>query len=174
MEYIFTLCCIFFLRGSNCSRALEYQSSIDSQNLVFEASSGLITQPFIVTNGYICQFSTSDGVTNSGRAAYTFKITNPGRYVVRALVNAPENNQNSFRVNADNEPRDESMIWDIPLTDGFEERFVSGRGGRASAKEEISPRFFDFARGTHQLIIRGRDAGTQLMRVAIVRVPNFP
>ena len=92
-----------------------------SGGLTFAATSGTISTPFVVSNGAIYPSRALTGVTNGGRAAYSFTVTNAGVYVILGAVNAPDLSANSFYVNIDAEPQDPAMIWQIPLTTGFPE-----------------------------------------------------
>ena len=142
--------------------------------LTFQAGDGAITAPFVLTNGAIYQAVTS-GVTDGGRAAYNFSITNSGSYVIRALVNAPDLTANSFYLNIDAEPQDPAMAWDInPVTAGFEERLVSWRGDGTSEADQFVPQVFRLGAGTHQLIIRGREANAVLQSLTLLQLPSPP
>ena len=142
----------------------------------FLATSGTITAPFVVTSGlagtsYISQ-SVATGVTNGGKAVYTFTITNAGSYVVQVLVNAGGSAANSCYVNIDAQPQDPGMIWDIPVTTGFEQRLVSWRGNGTSDNAQFVPQIFNLTVGTHQLIVVGREANVQLQSFTIS--PTLP
>lgn len=134
-------------------------------SLVFASCSGAISGPFVATNGMIYQ-TTQSGVTDGGRADYTFTIANAGPYLVFASVNAPDDSANSLYVNIDGEPTDPMMIWDIPLTTGFMDRTVSWRGEGGVSK------IFNLQPGTHHLVVRGREANVQLSSVTIS--PAYP
>jgi hypothetical protein len=75
------------------------------QYIFIEAPKGTITAPFAITNDYIYVQSNSD-LSHSGLASYSFDITEPGPYVIQALVNAPAEGQNAVLVNIDGEPED--------------------------------------------------------------------
>src|SRR5208337_3320318 len=94
--------------------------------LDFEAKAAEVTPPFILTNGGFFQ-TVCTGLTNGGRACFHFAITNAGDWVVRAKVEAPPNETNSFYVNIDAEPEDPKMIWDIAPTAGFQDKFIFWR-----------------------------------------------
>jgi len=140
----------------------------------FEAESGVLTAPLVGASGYISQPSTT-GVTDGGRATYSFTITNAGDYVIQALVNAPSLTENSFYVSIDAEPQDPSMTWDVlPPTTGFENRLISWRGNGTADANEIVPKKFNLEVGPHQLIFRGREANTQLDRFTLIRIMTPP
>ncbi len=91
--------------------------------LSWEAEQGEITAPFSAINGVVSQNILTGNPADGGRALYRFTIQDGGDYAVRAVVNAADEGRNSFFVGMDTEP-DASMIWDVPLTNGFEERTV--------------------------------------------------
>jgi hypothetical protein len=73
------------------------------------------------------------------------------------------------------------MIFDVPLTTGFQQEIVSWRGnGVASSSTpsgftaQFGPQIFSLSAGAHQLIIVGREANTQLQSVSILRLPAAP
>ncbi len=139
-------------------------------NLNLEAESGVLSAPFVIANGVVSQAITTD-LAGGGRAVYTFTVTNAGTYVIQAFVNAPSLTQNSFYVNIDAEPQDPAMAWDIlPPSTGFENRLVSWRGSGTADANEFVPKIFNLGLGTHQLIVRGREANVELDRFAILRV----
>jgi hypothetical protein len=143
-------------------------------SLSFEAESGILTAPFVSAGGSISQSTTTD-LASGGRAVYSFNLTNAGNYVIQALVNAPSLTENSFYLNIDAEPQDPAMAWDVlPPTVGFENRLVSWRGTGTADANQFVPMIFNLAVGTHQLIIRGREANTQLDRFTIFKLPSPP
>jgi hypothetical protein len=143
-------------------------------NLTFQADSGVVTGPFVVTNGCIFQ-TVSTELSTAGSASYTFTITKPGRYAIQALVDAPKDCANSFYVNLDGEPQDPAMIWNVPSTpSGLENRFVSWRGNGTADHPQFSPRVFTLSSGEHKLIIRGKAARTKLARICIMPLPQPP
>jgi hypothetical protein len=142
-------------------------------NLTFAATSGTISAPFAVNGTAISQPAYTT-LVDSGQAVYTFSIPTAGNYVVSALVNAPTTDNNSFWVNIDAQPADPTMIWDVPVTTGFASQTVSWRGnGTVDRKspsgfaDQFSPKVFSLSAGTHQLIVRGREGGTQLGTITI-------
>ena len=143
-------------------------SPTPSQVTSFEAESGSLSGPFIVSNGSVLQ-SSETSLSSSGRASYTFSISNAGDYVVEATVNAPNDSYNSLYVNIDEEPTDPVMIWDIPITSGFERRSVNWRGGGTYDSNQYVPRVFTLSPGSHQLIIRGREGNVRFDRLSILR-----
>jgi hypothetical protein len=141
--------------------------------LSFAATSGIITSPFISTNGYIYQ-ATQTGVTNGGTATYTFNITNAGNYVIQGLVNAPNDSENSLYVNIDGQPTDPAMTWQIPITTGFQNEIVSWQGTGTYDAPQYVPKVFTLTAGTHQLVIVGREMNTELQTISILQMVSPP
>ena len=139
----------------------------------FEAESGTITSPLTVTGGAISQNVTT-GITDGGRAVYSFSISSNGVYTVAALVNAPSLTENSFYVNIDAEPTDPFTIWDIPVTTGYEMRTLSWRGYGAADSYSINPKGFLLSAGSHTLTLIGREANCSIDQIQIVAMPNLP
>jgi hypothetical protein len=134
------------------------------------AASGTASPPFVVTNGHISQ-PIQTTLATSGRAVYQFTIANAGTYTIQATVNAPDDGANSFFLNLDAEPQDPTMIWDIPLTSGFELRTVSWRGNGTDTANQFVPQIFTLSAGSHQLILRGREANALLQDLTLVPYP---
>ena len=65
------------------------------------------------------------------------------------------------------------MIWDIPVCSTLTSRTVSwrGNGNGDPASSQYSPKVFTLSAGTHQLIIRGREANTTLGTISIAAAP---
>lgn len=137
-------------------------------NLTFQAGNGVITAPFVLTNGYISQSVQSSDPTTGGQAVFTFTVTNAGTYIIQVLVNAPTDANNSVYVNVDAQPTDPTDIWDIPITSGFVQQIVSWRGNGADGNDQFVPAVFSLPAGVHQLIIRGRESNVQLQSLAIL------
>ncbi len=141
--------------------------------LTFEAESGSITSPFVVSGGAVSQGSQT-GVTDGGRAAYSFTLTNAGDYVIQAVVNAPSDAENSLYVNIDGEPTDPYDVWQVPITSGFQTLLVNWQGGGTFDNPQFVPKAFTLSAGTHTLIFRGREANTQLDKFSILKLPSPP
>jgi hypothetical protein len=128
--------------------------------MIFPSSAGVITAPFVVnSDNTISQAIQTVDPTLGGQAVYTFGITNPGNYIVTANVDCPSDASNSFFVNIDSQPT-VNMVWSIPLTSGLEPRTVSWGA-------DPTPHGWTLTAGTHQLIIRGREAGAKLGQITI-------
>jgi hypothetical protein len=135
-----------------------------TDTITIPASAGVITSPFVITNGVVFQ-PIETTLATGGRATFNFTLIHPGIYLVKGLVNAGDGSADSFFVNIDAEPQDPFMIWDVPLTSGFEERSVSWRG------EGGVPKIFGLSQGAHQIIIRGREAYALLQSLTVTPYP---
>jgi hypothetical protein len=161
---VFSLAAAASIFGAWQAAAQEYR---------LEAESGVISAPFVVANRCLCQPNNST-VTNGGRAAFTFTVPTAGEYAISALVNAPPGSSNAFYVNIDAEPKDPSMVWAIPASSGFTNRIVTWAATAGSGVSAGSARSFTLTPGTHQLIVRGTTANTQLRSVSIFERPAPP
>ena len=148
-------------------------SGVQAVGRSFPVSAGVVKAPFILTNGYIYQAEQND-IATDGKATYTFAIATEGDYVIKGMVNAPDDSANSFYVNVDAQPEDPLAIWDISPTSGFEERVVNWRGNGSADDDEFSPKRFHLAAGEHKLIIVGREPETQLKSLTIEAAPALP
>jgi len=129
-----------------------------------------VSAPLVLTNGIISQPEQTEPA-GGGKAIYSFTLTNAGNYVIRAVVNAPAEDSNSFYINVDAEPEDPTMIWDIDVTNGFEERTVSWRGSGTADSDEFVPKRFTLSAGPHKLILVGREP-SQLKTLSIFPAGN--
>ena len=138
--------------------------------LSFDASAGVITAPFTVNGITVSQPVETVDPTQGGRALYTFLVTTAGDYSVSAMVNCPNDAANSFFVNIDAEPT-AVMTWHVPVTSGFELRVATWSGW--PIPPDISPKIWTLSAGTHQLIIRGREANAILQHITL-SIPPTP
>lgn len=115
-----------------------------------------VTGAFVLKDGAISQSSQTE-VEGGGKAVFTVTVPKDGEYVVKAVVDAPSEDANSFFLNFDKQPEDPLMIWDIEVTKGFEERVVSWRGNGDSSTDEFTPKVFKLTAGEHTLIVIGRE-----------------
>ncbi len=154
------------------SSEISYTPAQSVQGLALASTSGIISPPLIASNGVVYQ-PIETGVTNGGRAAYTINIPATGSYLVSAVVLAPNSGANSFYVNFDAEPTDPTMIWDVPVTTNWTSETVSWRGNGAASSgpsgfaDQFTPKLFSLTQGTHQLLIRGREANSQLGAITL-------
>ncbi len=138
----------------------------------FPASAAVLTAPLALTNDYICLTTAQAELPDGGKAVFNFTVTNAGNYQIETLVSAPDESSNSFFVNIDAPPTDPDMIWDIPLTTGFEKRVISWRGNGDSSTDEFTPKNFKLEAGAHSLVIVGREPGTLLKSLAVFPAPT--
>ena len=87
-----------------------------------------------------------------------------------AMVNCPNTSADSFFVNIDAEPTVD-MTWHVPLTSGFELRVATWSGW--PIPPDILPKIWTLSAGTHQLIIRGREANAILQHITL-SIPPTP
>ena len=118
-----------------------------------------LTAPMALKDGVISQPETT-GLSDGGKAVFDFTVPKDGNYEIYAVVSAPDDDNNSFFVNVDVEPKEDPlMIWDIELTDGsaFVERVVNWRGEGSAGSDEFDPKTFKLTAGAHKLIFIGRE-----------------
>lgn len=139
--------------------------------LAWEAEAGAISAPFTVSNGYVSQPVETD-LASGGKASFTFNISVPGNYIVKAILDAPDAGSNSVFINIDGEPADPTMIWDITPTQGFQERTASWRGNGTPDVNEFTPKVFTLSAGRHELLIRGRERNVRLDRISLEQLPT--
>jgi hypothetical protein len=144
-------------------------------SLSFEAEAGQIVFPFAISGGGVSQTTNALNPSSGGAARYRFNITRPGDYIIKAAVNAPDVNSDSFFINIDGEPADPTMIWDIIVpTIGVQERVVSWRGNGTFVVPQFNPKIFTLTSSEHTLTIRGREPNTLIDRITIEAVAPRP
>ena len=158
---------------SSATATVTVTNPATASGLSFASTSGAITAPFAVSGSTIAQPAYTS-LAAGGKAVYTFTVTSTGNYVVTMLVNAATTDNNSLFFNIDAQPTDPLMIWDIPVTKGLVSETGSWRGnGTVNSSSpsgltaQYAPKVFSLAAGTHQLIIRGREANCQLGTITI-------
>ena len=140
--------------------------------LSFDASAGVITAPFTVNGITVSQAIETLDPTQGGRASYTFAVPTAGDYFLSAMVNCPDEGTNSFFLNIDAEPT-VAMTWHVePLTSGFELRLATWSAW--PVPPDITPQVWTLSAGTHQLIIRGREARALLQHITLGAAPRPP
>jgi hypothetical protein len=142
--------------------------------LVFNSVDGIITAPFIVTGNGISQPVQTTDPNLAGRAVYTVRVDTAGDYGIAADVNCPSEASNSFFINIDGEPTAPLGIWDVSVTQGSQQRLVSWRGTGSDTSNQFAPKVFTLSAGLHQVIVRGREGGAELVRMSLVKVPSPP
>jgi hypothetical protein len=151
---------VTFTGGGGVTTAVSGRTPLGT---AFNSTQGSITPPFAVNaDNTISQNVETADPTQGGEALYGFIITNAGNYIVSAQVYAPDASANSLFVNIDAEPTSPDMIWNIPINTGLTSQAVTwlGTGG-------LTPQVWSLTAGTHQLYIRGREAGVELGRISI-------
>ncbi len=151
-------------KANAVAAAIPATNTVASSILTLPVSAAVVSVPFVLTNGILSQPEQTE-VTDGGKAIFNFTLTNAGSYLILGMVNAAEESMNSFFVNVDAQP-DDLMIWDIDLTNGFEERTVNWRGNGGSDSGEFVPKRFKLSAGAHKLILVGREP-TQLKSLSI-------
>ncbi len=139
--------------------------------LWWKASAGKVAEPFAVAaDGAVVQDRELLDPSDAGRVTYRFRVSEAGRYVVQARLEAPTTAANSVLVNVDGEVAP-TMIWDIPVTGsaGAELRTASWRGAGTPDRNEIDPKTFDLPAGEHVLVVVGREAGVRIGEIGLVR-----
>lgn len=138
-----------------------------TKGVLIEAEDGEYGGQFNRVDGYLEHTVDVDKPWLGGSVAYDFEARENGIYHIRTLVSAANASENSYFVHIDEQPTDDYMIWDIQPTSGFEERMVSWRGSGTVEDNEYMPMIFHLSKGTHTLIIRGREAKTKLDQICI-------
>jgi hypothetical protein len=119
-----------------------------------------------VKDGILSQPETS-ALPAGGKAVFDFVVPKAGEYKIYAVVKAPDDDNNSFYVNVDAEPKEDPlMIWDIELTSEFVERVVNWRGNGEAGSDQFDPKIFKLTEGAHKLYLVGREPA-QLKSVSI-------
>ena len=134
------------------------------------ASAAALKAPLVLKDGAISQPEVTE-LADGGKAVFDFTVNQAGDYVIHAVVSAPGDEQNSFFLNIDAQPEDPAMIWDIDITNGFEERIVSWRGKGDAESDEFKPKRFSLSAGAHKLILVGREPA-ELKSVSIRPAAN--
>lgn len=133
----------------------------------WEAEAGSISNPFVVQNGAIVQSVETTNPSQGGKAEYRFTLPQSGNYVVDVVLNAPGEASNSVFINIDGEPSNPGMIWDIPITNGFQKRTAAWRGQGTPAANEFAPKVFALSAGEHTLVIQGRERGCAIDKITL-------
>lgn len=168
---------IAFTGGGGFVAQLNGSSFPMFSSWAFPSTGGLVVAPFAVSGGYVSQsaLTTGDPTTSgAGRAVYGFMVTNTATVLVSASINAPDEGANSLYFNIDAEPTDPGMIWDIPVTSGFQQQSGAWRGTGDPAASEFVPKTFILSPGPHKLVFRGREPGVQIGGIEISLVSTRP
>jgi parallel beta-helix repeat protein len=159
---------------SATATSIPAQPGIFTVSQMIEAEDGVISAPFQIADGSLYQLTTTNPELG-GKAEYSIQIPVDGSYIIKGLVNAAGDPNNSFYLSFDSEPTDPMMIWDIvTYTNGYEERMANWRGNGTWADQEFDPKVFELSAGIHKLIIRGREANTFLDRFIVEKYVTEP
>ncbi|MGA9519868.1 MAG: Ig-like domain-containing protein [Myxococcaceae bacterium] len=140
-------------------------SAAGRPRISFEAESGMLSGGYTVANGCVRQTGNT-AVGAGGRAEFTFQVTVPGTYVVKADIAAPSDGENSLFFNIDANPA-ANHIWDVEVSATPIEQVGSWRGNGTGTAPQFAPKTFDLAAGEHTLILNGREPNTCIDRIAI-------
>ncbi|MCR9295598.1 MAG: PQQ-dependent sugar dehydrogenase [bacterium] len=133
---------------------------------VVEAESAVLSGSFAIGNDTSAsggQFiSTPSGVNSSQPgndfAEFTFQVSAAGSYTLRAVVDGPVGESDSFFVTINDQPTD-GFLWDVPA--GWTKDTLSDRGGADPVVLTLEP-------GLHTVRFHLRDGGTRLDNVTLV------
>ncbi len=156
-----------------CAAVVFLTLSVLAQAFDFSSNTVVVTPPFVVTNQHLVQ-PCQTALPESGQLSYRFSVAATNTYAIQARVKAPYPEASSFYVNIDGQPSDPEMIWDIPVSTNFETRVVGWRGKGTPENPEFRNKTFLLGPGQHELIIRGRAAGTELESLSLVARPLPP
>jgi hypothetical protein len=127
-----------------------------SGGVLLDVAKAVVTAPLALKDGALGQSEKTE-LPEGGKATFTFSVPVAGDYVIHAMVDAPDEDSNSFYLNIDADPKDPDTIWDMAVTKGFEERIVSWRGSGTDSSDEFAPKVFKLTAGEHKLIVFGRE-----------------
>jgi parallel beta-helix repeat protein len=147
-----------------------------SSVMLFMADSGVVTSPMtLVTTAELAGKSyIKTSTSNSGTAAYSFTVDQPGTYKIVAEVFAPDQASDSFGIKIDNGPVN---IWDLnPKGDAAQynvwmQKDVTGRGTGTFGVPQFDPLILSLAAGTHTITISGREPNARLAYFYIKMLP---
>jgi hypothetical protein len=153
-------------QGSSAVANVTIQNQASTIVTNIQASMAAISSPFTLSNGVLSQ-AVETGVANGGVARFNFTVPTTGSYVINMMVNAADTNANSIYVNVETMPIDPTMIWDIPVTSGFQNQMVSWRGNGTADADQFVPQSFALTAGQHTLIVVGRESGVGIQSVQV-------
>lgn len=131
------------------------------------AVDGEISVEFSIDNGALFQTIDVGSAMDGGLATYRFFVGETGFYEIEAIIRAESESYNSLFINMDSDPTIDYMIWDIPVTVGFEARTVAWRGNGTFDQSEFKPKYFHLTAGEHTLYVRGRESYTYLEQFSV-------
>ena len=169
--FIVLACALAISALAQDSNTNSVTAGVQPPGQMLPASAAVLTAPLALTNDYICLTTAQAELPDGGKAVFNFSVTNAGNFEIETVVCAPDESSNSFFVNIDAPPVDPDMIWDIPVTSGFETRVISWRGNGDSSTDQFTPKDFKLEAGAHTLILVGREPGTLLKTLTIRPAP---
>jgi hypothetical protein len=129
----------------------------------FPSTQGNLSPPFATNaDNTISQAVETTDPTQGGEAVYLVNIASAGNYVVSANVWAPGDAANSVLINFDSEPTSPDMIWDMQVSNSLTNQFATRR-----SKAGVT-QVWTLSAGTHQLILRGREAAVELGAITVL------
>ena len=163
---VFLACSFAALTFAQDAAQKKSAPATDAKAPSIAATEAKVTKPMALKDGVLSQPERTE-IGDGGKAVFEFTVPKDGDYVVYAVVSAPDDDNNSFYVNIDTVPKEDPlMIWDIDLTNGFEERVVNWRGNGEAGSDEFNPKVFKLTAGAHKLHFAGREPA-QLKSVSI-------
>jgi hypothetical protein len=132
-----------------------------AQNLALNSVDGQVTAPFMRHGDHIVYDAETKDPAQSGRVIVTFDVATSGTYMLRMLVDAPNDSANSVFVSVNNPVVQEVHTWHIAPTSGFETRTV----GYGISVETTTANAFTLSAGRHTVIVAGRERGVRIGRI---------
>ena len=159
--FAFLLACALAISSSFAADVASKPAPVPAKEdasgvIMMPVSAATVSAPFVLKDGIISQPEQTE-VSAGGKAVFEFTVAKAGDYEIRAMVNAPDEDSNSFFLNVDAQPEDPLMIFDLEVTNGFEERTANWRGNGDSGSGEFVPKHFKLTAGAHKLVIVGRE-----------------
>jgi hypothetical protein len=148
--------------------------------LSWGASQGSLTAPMISTNDvsgiYVYQ---PDGgyLGQTGKAMYTFSVTNAGNYMISAVVCTPDQDSNSFWLTLDQtSPDDPTDVWVMPVTGAgvWQKCYASWRGTGSTTSPQYPLKKWALTAGQHTVCLWGREGNARVQTVSVEKVPAPP
>ena len=125
-----------------------------------------LAAPFVISSNAISQPVQTADPAAGGQALFDFNVTVEGDYLVQGKVGFLDGGSNSFFVNIDAQPSSTMQFTSADFTPG-------GRANRYVTWPTPfnSPTVFHLTTGVHQLVLRGREADTEVESWTIATVP---
>ena len=144
--------------------------------LPFEAESAVLVAPMAVAadpNAGLGRFIQSSG-GESGSATFAANIPVTDVYYTWCRVLSPDYGHNSFYFSVDGGMEDIDDTAVGTWGNAWQWTIVNGRGGTNSTTVlAINPRAFLLSAGLHNIVLRGREAGTGLDQILVTNDPDY-